>query len=84
MPQMKPCLYVSDKDLPEIKDWKIGEDYEIMVKVKMTSVSKNQMGFNACLDVEEIMVPEEEKDIKEMDAEDFAEYSANARKKGYL
>lgn len=38
----KPHLDVSSEDLPEIKDWKVGETYTIEVNAKMTSISESE------------------------------------------
>ena len=38
MDQMKPTLYISSKDLPEIKNWEVGESYDLIVNVKMTGI----------------------------------------------
>jgi hypothetical protein len=44
MDGMKPTLYISSKDLPEIKDWKVGESYDLIVNVKMTGVHQMSNG----------------------------------------
>lgn len=36
-PKMIPTLRVDDQDLPAIRDWKVGQTYELSVKVKMIS-----------------------------------------------
>jgi len=41
LPQMKPSLYVNEKDLPDIKDWKVGSEYSLKVKVKMRRLAKD-------------------------------------------
>lgn len=38
-------LYLPIKKLPEMKDWKPGEEYEISLKVKQTSLNENSAGF---------------------------------------
>lgn len=35
-----PSFRVTAKELPEIKSWKIGEKYSVMVEVEMTEISK--------------------------------------------
>ena len=37
-----PNISFSAKELPEIKEWKVGNEYEMTIKVKMTSFSKNE------------------------------------------
>lgn len=34
----KPSLSIDAKDLPAIKDWKIGKTYDLCVQVKMVSI----------------------------------------------
>lgn len=34
----KPRIYLSSKMLPAIKDWEIGEKYDIMISVKQESM----------------------------------------------
>lgn len=36
----KPSLSVDARDLPVIKNWKIGQTYSLSVKVKMISISE--------------------------------------------
>jgi hypothetical protein len=85
MDMMKPSLYVTEKELPEIKQWKIGEDYEIVVKVKMTNLHLSEGAASATLVIDEMTIPSEEKDdIKEMTDKEFMGYSAKAKQKGSL
>lgn len=38
-------LHLDEGDIPEIKDWKVGEEYEVELKVKMVKASaKGDMG----------------------------------------
>lgn len=84
MPKMKPSIYVSDKDLPAIKTWKIGEEYEMIVKVKMTSVSTHEgAGTNATLEVQDFMIPEDDRKVSEMNDSDFMEHMAETKRKQY-
>jgi len=41
-----PTLHLDEKHLPEIKDWKIGEEYMLDVKVKMTNHGIQDYGDN--------------------------------------
>lgn len=36
---MYPMIHFTETDLPEIKDWEVGREYGLKLKVKMTSVS---------------------------------------------
>jgi len=42
--QLKPSMYISSKDLPELKKWKVGESYDLIVNVKQTSLTQNTDG----------------------------------------
>jgi hypothetical protein len=37
-----PSISFNATELPEIKTWKVGNEYEMTIKVKMTSFSKNE------------------------------------------
>lgn len=37
-----PSIFITDKDYPEIKDWKVGKKYTI--EVRMTSRTEEQNG----------------------------------------
>lgn len=37
-----PMLSINSDQFPEIKDWKVGETYELAVEVKMTSKHEGQ------------------------------------------
>ncbi len=84
MPSMKPMLHISDKDLPDIKTWKTGETYEVIVKMKMISKNDYKKEISAGFEITDILVPQEEPDINEMDNQDFNEYTAEAKRKGHL
>lgn len=38
----KPNLHISEKDLPAIKDMEVDKDYVLVVKVKLTGLSRPQ------------------------------------------
>lgn len=59
MDQMKPSLYIDSKDLKAIKDWSVGQDYEVIVKMRMTSMSERENGtVSGSFEIESIMSPE--------------------------
>lgn len=37
----KPTLYLNEKELPEIKDWKPGQEYDLILRAKMVQHSAN-------------------------------------------
>lgn len=39
-----PSFSVDEKDLPAIKNWKIGEKYTIEIEVEMTEIGKREYG----------------------------------------
>jgi len=39
-----PCLYMDFDNLPEAKDWEVGEEYTVTLKVRMTSVHQDERG----------------------------------------
>jgi len=43
MSEQKAYLTLSDKDLPEIKDWQVGQTYTVILTVKQTSLNQNEM-----------------------------------------
>lgn len=54
----KPHLDVTDKDVSDLKNWKVGDTYKLEVTVKMTSLSTNEYNgektVRACFDVESV------------------------------
>lgn len=59
--RMPPHLDLSDADLPDIKDWEVGETYEIALKIKQTSANSSEYpdrpkSYNACFEVTAIKV----------------------------
>ncbi len=44
MPRMLPSFSLTEKELPEIKDWNVGHKYTLVVEVEMVSSSKDEYG----------------------------------------
>ncbi len=42
--RMLPSFSVTEKDLPEIKDWKVGKTYKLEIEVEVVSMGKNEYG----------------------------------------
>lgn len=40
----KPCMYVTDKDMPNIADMKVGDEVMIKVRVRAKSTSESDEG----------------------------------------
>lgn len=82
--EYKPTLYISEKDLPEIKSWKIGEEYEIVVRVRQKSISESpSKQISGSFEVIEMMVPESDKSIDEMDDNEFNAYASDKKRNEY-
>jgi hypothetical protein len=43
-PDYRPTFSLDEKDLPELKSWKVGEKYMLEMEVEMVSASKNEFG----------------------------------------
>ena len=39
-----PSLHFNEKQVSEVKDWQVGEDYTLMIEVTMTSKNENEKG----------------------------------------
>lgn len=57
--EMKPRFHLSSKDLPEIKKWKIGKEYEISLKVKQKGMHEEGKEVDANFEIIEARVCEE-------------------------
>lgn len=52
-----PSLYLGLKDIPEAKDWEIGETYKVLLTLKMTGLSERSEGQgNADFEIHKIAV----------------------------
>lgn len=58
MPEMKPTVYLSKKDLPEIEDWEVGKKYKLVMEVEMVSRNENEYDnkkdLNASFEIEKV------------------------------
>lgn len=59
--RMKPCLHVTDKDLPQIKDWEVGQEYTIKVRQKSREVREGEDGTTVSAELELVGLPGETK-----------------------
>lgn len=63
----KPRLHLSSKDLPAIKNWEVGEDYEIKLKVRQESMHEDERGGrSATFVIEKCMAEDESEHVKEL------------------
>ena len=62
--QPKQFFSINEDNLPDIKNWKINEEYEVVVTLKMTGIHKMYDSDKCCadFDVVEIEPKEEIKD----------------------
>ena len=85
----KPTLYLTNKDLPEIKTWKVGESYDLIVSVKQVSLHDSGNGnMSASFEIQNVMSAEKDpmdlEDVNNMaDNEDFMMGSAKMKQDAY-
>ncbi len=90
-------LNIDENDLPEIKDWKVGQVYTIVVKVKLMSMSKNDRmlmmekdsdsdKIHAEFEVEDVRTDEEQEkhEASETMTDEEKEHKKQALKKALL
>ena len=76
-----PSFSVNDKQMPEIRDWKVGEKYQIMIEVEMKSfrdkaIADKPAKINASASFD--ILAYSGMDIKDMDDEEFRKYESKA------
>ena len=47
----QPTVEFDESELPQIKDWKVGETYMIQIQVKMSKLEDEEEGLCATFDV---------------------------------
>ncbi len=59
----KPRMSIESQDLPEVKNWKIDQEYTVTAKIKMTGIHKRYEDEGVCADfeVQEVKVAKPEK-----------------------
>ncbi len=68
----RPTLHLSAEDLPEIKDWKVGGKYRVVVDVEMVRASKGEYEYDqdkrlqAAFRVSKAKAVKQQKDIDEI------------------
>lgn len=82
-----PTLYLKAEDLPEIKEWEVGEDYYLLLKVTMRSKEEyetsNKEHCSASFDIKEIGDIEGKKEEYEDDYDDDEELTKAELMKKY-
>lgn len=83
----KPMIYITSRELPELRDWKVGESYSLIVDVKQTGMRKNNDGtFSADFEISNIESAEKDSMNLESVSEipnnrDFLKASAKIKEK---
>lgn len=72
-----PTLHLDTSVVPEMKDWEVGEEYEMVIRVKQKSRNESEHHTSGSFDVVAYHVPKE-KDIDDMTDEEFGEYQGRA------
>lgn len=66
-------FHLDSETLPEIKNWKIGEDYYVVMKVTQTSMdaykNKEEEKYHCCFEIKEIGVVDGKDDKESMKEE---------------
>ncbi len=78
---MKPTIHLTSKDLPEIKNWKVGESYDLIISVKQTGLNEGQNGMMmASFEIQSVMSAEKDPmDLEEINnIEDHSEFMVQA------
>lgn len=65
-----PRITLSVKDIPEIKDWKVGETYEVELTLKQVGVSNNEYENSASFEIRAVSVEDPDEEDEEDEGED--------------
>lgn len=59
---MKPSIYLTTKELPDLKRWKVGKYYDIIIKVKQVSsgLTPDGKGMEGRFEIEQVKPYEDE------------------------
>lgn len=60
-----PSFRLDLEHIPEAKNWKLGEDYEIEMKVKLVGLSQSKFDNGAEFEIKEIGTEDEEDESEE-------------------
>ena len=60
-----PSFDITDDDLPEIKDWKVGKMYEMRIKVRMKSLNSREEKTNAGFEIDSLEVIKDKKSYED-------------------
>lgn len=78
---IKPSFHINSKQFPDIKKMEIGEEYELIVRVKVKAVFDEGHGFSASVEVNDIAIPApSEEDIATMSVGEFTKFASKKKK----
>lgn len=84
--EYKPRITITSDQLSQIKDWEVGETYTVTMQIKQKSKSEDELNgkkyMSSSFEVVSIET-EKEKDISDMDNQEFMQASGKIRKKAY-
>lgn len=86
MPEMsmdRPSFYVNGQQMPEIKDWEVGEEYQLVVNVTMKSKNENDDKIDGRFEIGAYKHMPKKK-MEDMDDKEFAEYQGKVLSTGKL
>ncbi len=78
-----PSFHVTQDQMPEVKGWKVGGKYKLMVEIEQTSKYDSKQSTSGDFNI--IAYKHlAEKDVKDMNDEEFEHYSSKVRSTGKL
>ena len=84
--RMKPTFYINDSDFPELRDMELGEEYEVIMKIRPTNLNQSVRGNQVSAEITILdiqMPPEMSDDINSMDDEEFLNYGKKKKRKAF-
>lgn len=51
LPSYPPSFHVNDRQMPEIKGWKVGEKYKMTIQVEQKNMNEGEKGLSAGFDI---------------------------------
>jgi hypothetical protein len=78
----KPTIYIDSKQLPAVKDWKVGETYVVVLKIKMTGMHEREdKSVSGDFQIEKVTPKDEKKDLSGISKNsDFSKAAAGVKK----
>lgn len=82
-----PSFSVMSEQMPEIKDWKVGEKYRLMIEVEQKAMTKIDVDGKSSIEARFDIVAYKhlpKKSIEDMNDDEFGEYMGKSLDKGEL